>query len=161
MSNIEDFQTDLDDLELDISHINDRLNNINKNMILLQHNIDRLTNLILHSSNSQVNANQGQGSTQQKINPTNYYTIQNEALKVLSLYNDNYQRLLDLKFKYRTSHGEFKLKTRRFIEVELKRLEAGSDTDMSYNQVLKALSKLSTTNDNTALNFDFNKDEII
>lgn len=159
MSNIEDFQTDLDDLELDISHINDRLNNINKNMILLQHNIDRLTNLILHSSNAQANANQGPIS--QKTSTSHYYTIQNEALKVLALYNDNYQRLLDLKFKYRSSHGEFKLKTRRFIELELKRLESGSDNEMSYNQVLKALSTLSTTTDNTALNFDFNKDEII
>lgn len=158
MSNIEEFQPDLNDLELDIDHINDRLTVINKNMILLQHNIDRMTNIILHTNNSQANSQQG---TPGKSSASHYYTIQNDALKVLALYNDNYQRLLDLKFKYRTAHGEFKLKTRRYIEIELKRLEAGSDNEMSYNQVLKALSNLSTTNDNTAINFEFNKDEII
>jgi hypothetical protein len=161
MTEITDFQPELDSFDFDILHIDDRLTVINKNIILLQSNVDRLTNLILSSSNKPPSS--GGGSLQQTPaqDKTRYYTVQNEALKVLALYNDNYQRLLDLKYKYRTAHGEFKLKIRRFIEIELKKSEIG-DGEISHSGLMKALTDLAAGKSSTsAVSFEFNDDEII
>lgn len=156
MSTQIDFEKDFENFDNDISHIDDRLDKINSNIVLLQSHIDRLTQLILTASSNQ--------------DKSKYYSAQSNMLKTLSLYNDNYQRLLELKFKYRSEQGEYKLKTRKFIEIELKRLEQTDEgSTISYNQVLQSLTKLASAstnldngdNNNSKLNFQFSDDEKI
>lgn len=143
MSDI-NFKPEFSGLESDINHIDLRLDRINGNIVLLQTNVDRLTQLIL------------QASAQDK---SKFYSVQSDVLKTLALYNDNYQRLLELKFKYRSEHNDFKMKTIRFTEVELKKnLE---EADVSYNTVLVALNKLSQNLNPDVQKFQlgFEKDE--
>jgi hypothetical protein len=138
------FKSEFSGLEGDINHIDLRLDRINGNIVLLQTNVDRLTQLIL------------QASSQDK---SKFYSVQSDILRTLSLYNDNYQRLLELKFKYRSEHNDFKMKTTRFTEIELKKnLE---EADVSYNTVLVALNKLSQNLNPDVQKFQlgFEKDE--
>jgi hypothetical protein len=138
------FKPEFSGLEGDINHIDLRLDRINGNIVLLQTNVDRLTQLIL------------QASAQDK---SKFYSVQSDILRTLSLYNDNYQRLLELKFKYRSEHNDFKMKTTRFTEIELKKnLE---EADVSYNTVLVALNKLSQNLNPDVQKFQlgFEKDE--
>ena len=90
------------------------------------------------------------------------YSVQADILRTLALYNDNYQRLLDLKFKYRSEHNDFRLKTARFNEIELKRNL--QEADISYRSVITALNKLSeetttTTSSTPRFQLNFDKDE--
>lgn len=148
------FNSEIIDFENDIKNIDIRIDKVNKNIILLQANIDRVTKLILNSNTTDKSM---------------FYKIQTEALKTITLLNNNYQQLLDLKFKYRTQKSEYKLKTARYIDIELKKLEQSSQSDeMSYMSVLKALNNLSaniTTNkeedESVGLNLDYEKDEMI
>jgi len=149
MSDIE-FKNEFLGLQNDIAHIDLRLDKINANIILLQTNIDRITTLIL---NSVSNQNQDRGKL---------YSIQADILRTLALYNDNYQRLLDLKFKYRAEHDDFKIKTSKFTEIELKRNI--QEADISYNNVILALNKLSenigsNSNELPKFQMEFDKDE--
>ena len=146
------FEKEFTNFDNDVDHIDDRLDRINSNIVLLQSHIDRLTQLILSTSSNQ--------------DKNKYYSAQSNVLKTLALYNDNYQRLLELKFKYRSEQGEYKLKTKKYIEIELKRIEQLEEGEsVSYNQVLQSLSKLaSATSDSKTsdkLDFQFNPDEEI
>lgn len=149
MENTIEFDQEFKNFDDDISHIDDRLDGINANIVLLQTHIDRLTQLILNANNQDRNK---------------YYSAQSNILKTLALYNDNYQRLLELKYKYRTEQGEYKLKTRKFIEIELKRIDQSEDS-ISHTQLIQSLSKLAnSTNTQQAepgLNFQFDSDEEI
>jgi len=149
-----EFKLEFTGLDNDIAHIDSRLERINANIVLLQSNVDRLTQLILNSS----------GPSQNQVDRSKLYSIQADILRTLALYNDNYQRLLDLKFKYRSEHNDFRVKTARFTEIELKRNI--QEADISYNSVILALNKLSEqvgTNNSPSSKFqlNFDKDEEI
>jgi hypothetical protein len=106
----------------------------------------------------------GPNQTPNQPNRGQLYSVQADVLRTLALYNDNYQRLLDLKFKYRAEHNDFRIKTVRFSEIEIKRNL--QEADISYNSVIMALSKLSdhiVTNNSPTSKFDlnFDKDEEI
>jgi hypothetical protein len=151
-----DFKQEFGGMDSDISHIDYRLDKINANLVLLQSNVDRLTQMILNSS--------GPNQTPNQPNRGQLYSVQADVLRTLALYNDNYQRLLDLKFKYRAEHNDFRIKTVRFSEIEIKRNL--QEADISYNSVIMALSKLSdhiVTNNSPTSKFDlnFDKDEEI
>lgn len=156
---IDEFKPEINGLNSDISHIDLRLDKINANIVLLQSNIDRITQLILSTSPVQ------QPQQKQQPDKSRLYSIQADILRTLALYNDNYQRLLDLKFKYRSEHNDFRFKTIRLIEVELKRNL--QDADISYNSVILALNKLSEqvvsnpTEVEPKFQMNFNKDEEI
>lgn len=147
-----EFKNEFTGLFNDINHIDSRLDKINANIVLLQSNVDRVTQLILSSTSTQP---QDRGKL---------YAIQSDILRTLALYNDNYQRLLDLKFKYRAEHDDFRLKTSKFTEIELKRNI--QEADISYNSVILALNKLSehvtsNTVETPKFQLDFDKDEEI
>jgi hypothetical protein len=151
-----DFKLESGGLDNDIAHIDSRLDRINANIVLLQSNVDRITQLILTANpTTQPNSNQP--------NKSQLYSVQADILRTLALYNDNYQRLLDLKFKYRSEHNDFRLKTARFNEIELKRNI--QEADISYRSVITALNKLSeeststTTNSTPRFQLNFDKDE--
>jgi len=155
MSEIE-FKQEFGGMDADILHIDYRLDKINANLVLLQSNVDRLTQMILNSS--------APSQVQNQPNKGQLYSVQADVLRTLALYNDNYQRLLDLKFKYRAEHNDFRIKTVRFSEIEIKRNL--QEADISYNSVIMALSKLSdhiVTNNSPTSKFDlnFDKDEEI
>jgi hypothetical protein len=127
-------ETNSSNLETDISHIDFRLNTINKNIVLLQSNVDRLTQIIMSSS----------------VDKMSLYNAQAESLRTLALYNDNYQRLLDLKFKYRTEQDDLSLKSFK--------LNADS-SGTSHNELIQALSKLGNINSFSSIKYE--KDESI
>lgn len=127
-------------LENDINNIDDRLTEIKKNMVLLQSNIDRLTNFIINTSLN---------------NSFKLYFIQNNMLQTLSNYDSNYERLLMLKYKYRNEQSDLTLKILRFYEVELKKINSQLDNeDINYRQVMESIKNLSN-------NFVYDKDEEI
>lgn len=147
-----EFKSEFTGLHNDILHIDSRLDKINANIVLLQSNVDRITQLILSNTSTQP---QDRGKL---------YAIQSDILRTLALYNDNYQRLLDLKFKYRAEHDDFRIKTSKFTEIDLKRNI--QEADISYNNVILALNKLSehvSTNPSEVPKFqmDFDRDEEI
>lgn len=150
-----DFKPEFSGLDNDITHIDSRLDRINANIVLLQSNVDRITQMILTANpTTQPNSNQS--------NKSQLYSVQADILRTLALYNDNYQRLLDLKFKYRSEHNDFRLKTARFNEIELKRNL--QEADISYRSVITALNKLSeetttTTSSTPRFQLNFDKDE--
>lgn len=158
---MEDFQKEFSNrhqnLLKDLEYIDSKINTINKNIILLQSNIDRLTDLITNATDTKA---KGQ-----------YFNIQSDILKTLSMYNDNMQRLLDLKFKYRTEQDDLTFKTNRFIHVELERVKSDiAKSSSAHNDVIAALTKLLSGKnvDNTQqeenkpnFNFNFTDDEQI
>lgn len=150
-----EFKSEFNGLDGDIAHIDSRLDKINSNIVLLQSNIDRITQLIL---STRPNLQQSSGSTQP--DKSKLYSIQADILRTLALYNDNYQRLLELKFKYRSEHNDFRLKTERFNKIELVRNL--QEADVSYHNVIMALNKLSenvTTSQASPFHLTFDKDE--
>ena len=150
--NITEFEKEVSDLDFDINNINTRLDQINSNIILLQTNINRLTAIILNTSSG--------------ADKSSYYKVQSEILKTLSLFNSNYQQLLDLKFKYRTQKNEYKLKISKYFEIELKKIDE-SESEVPYSNVLRALNKLASSIDSTEPNtsnsvkLSYEPDEII
>lgn len=148
-----EFKLEFSGLDKDITHIDSRLDKINANIVLLQSNIDRITQLIL-TANPTTQPNSSQPNKNQ------LYSIQADILRTLALYNDNYQRLLELKFKYRSEHNDFRLKTERFNKIELVRNL--QEADVSYHNVIMALNKLSenvTTSQSAPFHLTFDKDE--
>lgn len=142
--NEQDFKNNFENLDFDISHIDIKLDSINKNIILLQNNIDRITNLLINTKNPQDRI---------KI-----YEIQSNALKTLALFDDNYHRLLDLKYKYRTEQDDLSIKSKRLVFIELVKINKEIE-DESHIELMKKLSALSAQK--TDLSFDFKDDELI
>lgn len=143
-----------DNLKSDIDNIDARLIDISKNSNLLQSNIDRMSNIILNTN------------TQQNQNLGKFYAIQTDLLKTLTGYNDNYEKLLNLKFKYRSQQNDLTLKIVRFYQLELKKLENDiQEEDVNYKSVLNSIAKLTTNSDDNqpVTNFDleFEDDEKI
>lgn len=144
-------------LRTDIDHIDSRLIDITKNINLIQSNIDRVTNIILHFNSQQ--------SQQQKIGT--YYSIQGDLLKTLTGFNDSYEKLLNLKFRYRSEQNDLSLKTIRLYQIELRKLENDiRDDDVNYKHVLNAISKITNTEEKSNTNnppfeLEFEDDEKI
>jgi hypothetical protein len=146
-------------LTFDIDNIDLRLIYITKNMNLIQSNIDRMTNIILNFKQSN-NSNTNIGS---------FYSIQSDLLKTLTGYNDSYEKLLNLKFKYRAEQNNLSLRIIRFYQLEMKKLENDlQDDDVNYKSVLNAISKLGATqsdvnsnDDVDTIDFEFDEDEKI
>lgn len=129
-------------LKNDIEAIDIRLIDITKNINLLQSNIDRMTNILINT-NHQQNQNMGK-----------YYSIQSELLKTLSSYNDNYEKLLNLKFKYRSEQNNLSLRIIRLYEIEMKRVYNNLDSEeVNYKSVMNAISNMGADN-KPVLEFD-------
>lgn len=149
MSEVSEFDPQLESLKHDIDHIDFRLGTINKNIIILQTNIDGISQTLLTGNLSQTDKNK-------------LYMIQNDLLRTLASYNDNYERLLGLKFKYRSEQDDFTLKVKRYVEIELKKINTSiEDTDVNYKDVMNALSNFTLIQEDKSKVFEFSDDEKI
>lgn len=147
-----------DNLVKDLEYIDLKINGINRNIISIQSNIDRLGAVISDAEDNKLRSQ--------------YYSIQNEMLKTLSMYDSNMQSLLDLRFKYRREQDDLSVKTQRFLHVELEKVKSDiSRTSNTHIDVITALTKLlsgssksindSTEQDKSQPMFDFSLDEQI
>ena len=107
---------------------------------------DRVTEIDLQLNHiKQIIANV-QGTDKAKM-----YGVYNELLKLLSQFYSNLSVLIDLRQKYRSQEGDLKYKSVRLVELELKKIEA---TTESHDSVLKSLQNIDRLNIDDLLDDD-------
>jgi hypothetical protein len=121
------FKDNFKELDVDIDHIDLKLQGIQGHISTLESNIPMIQQAI--------NTARGTNSDVGKL-----YAGFNKMYELLSFFQKSYQVYLDLKYKYRTEQNGLKYKLLRLDEIDKKKI---NELDgLNYNDVISAMGKL-------------------
>lgn len=127
-----EFELNLENLKIDIEHIDLKLQNIQKHVTVLESSITKLYN--------QINSSKIQ-------NKVPYYNAYNRALETLILMQGNYQKYLDIKFKYRKEQNDLRFKVIHMLKIDLQKINAEND-ELTTSKLIEVLRQISSINSN-------------
>jgi len=127
--------------DFDISKLDSNFANLGSDISAIDIKLSEIEQLILDLKNT-VNRTQVAIRTAKAGDKTALYRVVNSTMEILSSYYQNYQRFLEIKYRYRKEQDDLTFKTAHFIQIELKKIESGADA--SHYDVIEVLKKLAS-----------------
>lgn len=129
------FTDEIQNLSSDINYLDLQVSAVQKHILTLESTI----NFIEQSLNNPTNKNNP------NFDRNKLYGILNKTLEILSLFQSNQQRFLDLKYKYRKEQDDLKYRIVRMINIELEQFNRHNQSNM---EVLETLRNFNFTDPN-------------
>ena len=134
-----EFQDNFESLQTDITHIVLRQQAIQLHLTSLDSTVARIETFLQQTSPSNVKA-VASGQTTSPTAKTHLYNALNRSLELIAKFNDSYNKLLELKLRYRQEQDNLQYKIVRMINLELKKTdELGEVTQDHIMKVVKLL----------------------
>ena len=128
---IEDsFSDHLINLDMDIDHLDLKLQSIQRHITTLEAGSIRIETMI-NNANNPVST--------QKVNKSHLYKLLNETLELLAVFEDRYARYSELKFRYRKEQDDLTYKITHLTRVDMKQ---DRNSELSYIQLIKMFKNL-------------------
>jgi len=124
------FDSNLTNLDNDISHIDVRLSHIQKFIVSFEAQVDQIKTIIKNTSDASKKAN--------------LYGILNNSIELNARYEEIYIKCLDLKQKYRKDQSDLNYKVVRLIEFELSKIKE-EETSLTPGRLAQMVNELSST----------------